>query len=74
VNKCISLLPGVDLLHLDFGVDVAVVQEIYVGGLDLWDAVAVDDHAHDVFQRQQRVTLDFGVNVFAFRDAKIGHF
>ena len=55
----------VNFLHLDFGVDVTMVEEVDVGGFDLRNAVLVRHHVHDVLQRQQEVTFDLRVHVLS---------
>ena len=82
----------VDLLHLDLGVDVAVIQEVDVCVLHLGYRVGVAHlrkkhfplralehglsvpkfpyHVDDVIEGQQRMALDFCVDVLAHRAAR----
>ena len=53
----------VDLLHLHFGVDVAVGEEVDVSILHFRNGISVHDHLDNVVQRQQRVTLDLSVDI-----------
>ena len=63
LKKRPHVMTGVDLLHLDFGVDVTVIEEVDVSGFYYGNAVLVGDDVDDVLQRQQEVTLDLRVHV-----------
>ena len=59
------MVAGVDLLHLDLRVNVTMIEEVDVSRFDLRNAFLMRHHIHDVFQRQQEVTLNLRINVFA---------
>jgi len=56
---------GVDLLHLDLRIDVAVVEKVHVGFLNLRHAQRVADDGHYVVQREKVVALNLRVDVLA---------